>query len=109
MYTLAFERLFLAGKIRRHSALRILKMWGFLSCLAEADVTLGVAEHIAKRFDISPTELEEPMRMLEDPPPHVRYVVCPLLPQPLHCFCAVQVLRKGAGPALEQGASKRDQ
>ncbi|KAM3569953.1 hypothetical protein VYU27_007962 [Nannochloropsis oceanica] len=72
MYTVAFERLFLAGKIRRHSALRILKMWDFLSCLAEADVTLGVAEHIRRRFDISPTELEEPMRMLEDPPPHVR-------------------------------------
>lgn len=77
---MAFERLFLAGKIRRHSALRILKMWDFLSCLAEADVTLGVAEHIRRRFDISPTELEEPMRMLEDPPPHVRYVPRPLLP-----------------------------
>jgi len=72
MYTQAFERLQLAGKIRRDSAIRVLKMWSFLSCLAVADVTLGVAEHVRRRFDISPLELEEPIGLVQSPPPHVR-------------------------------------
>ena len=72
MYTQAFERLYLANKIRRDSAIRVLKMWNFLSCLAEADVTLGVAEHVRERFDISPLELEEPTLMTQNPPPAVR-------------------------------------
>ncbi len=74
MYTLSFEKLYFAGKVRRESALRVLKMWNFLSCLAEADVTLGVAEHVQKRFDISPLELEEPMSLLTNSPLYVRYV-----------------------------------
>ena len=72
MYTQAFERLRLTGKIRRDSAIRVLKMWSFLSCLAEADMTLGVAEHVRRRFDISPLELEEPIGLVQSPPPHVR-------------------------------------
>ena len=72
MYAQSFEKLYLAGNIRRESAVRVLKMWNFLSCLAGADVTLGVAEHVRERFDISPLEMDEPMRMLQDPPPHVR-------------------------------------
>ena len=77
MYTQAFEKLYFAGKILRESALRVLKMWEFLSCLAEADVTLGMAEHVQKRFNISPFELEDPMRMAQDPPLYVRYVFLP--------------------------------
>jgi hypothetical protein len=72
MYTQAFEKLFVAGKIRRESAIRVLKMWDFLSCLAEADVTLGVADHVKNRFGISPLELEDPMRLLHNPPLYVR-------------------------------------
>ena len=72
MYTQSFEKLYLAGKIRRESAIRVLKMWSFLSCLAEADVTLGVAEHVRDRFDISPLELEEPMDLLNNPPVYIR-------------------------------------
>ena len=82
MYTQAFERHYLAGKILRGSAIRILKMWSFLSSLAGDDVTLGVAEHVRRRFDISPLELEESMLMLQDPPPHVRYVRCSLSVSP---------------------------
>jgi len=82
MYTQAFERLYLANKIRRDSAIRILKMWNFLSCLAGADVTLGVADHVRQRFDVSPLEMDEPVRMLQDPPPHVRYVLSPLFHRP---------------------------
>jgi hypothetical protein len=72
MYTQAFERLYLANHILRETAIKVLKMWDFLSCLAGADVTLGVASHVRDRFDISPLELEEPMRLIQDPPPHVR-------------------------------------
>jgi len=72
MYTLSFEKLYLAGNIRRESAVRVLKMWSFLSCLAEADVTTGVAEHVRDRFDISPLELEEPVGLVQSPHPHVR-------------------------------------
>jgi len=72
LYTQSFEKLYLAGKIPRESALRVQKMWEFLSCLAEADVTLGVAEHVRRRFDISPVEMEEPMRLAQDPPLCVR-------------------------------------
>ena len=72
MYTLSFEKHYLAGKVRRESAVRVLKMWSFLSCLAEADVTMGVAEHVRDRFDISPLELEEPIGLVQSPPPHVR-------------------------------------
>jgi hypothetical protein len=74
MYTQAFEKLYFAGKILRGSALRVLKMWEFLSCLAEADVTLGMAEHVRRRFNISTMELEDPMRVVQDPPLYVRYV-----------------------------------
>lgn len=72
MYKAEFERLFLGGKIRRESAIRVVKMWNFLSCLAEADITLGVSEHVRQRFQISPLELDEPMYIPYDPPPHVR-------------------------------------
>ena len=72
MYKYAFEKLYLAGKIRRESAVRVLKMWNFLSCLAAADVTLGVAEHVRQRFDIQHLELEEPMSVLTNPPLYVR-------------------------------------
>ena len=76
MYKAEFERLSLGGKIRRQSAIRVVKMvvkmWNFLSCLAEADITLGVYEHVRQRFQISPLELDEPMYIPYDPPPHVR-------------------------------------
>jgi len=72
MYTQAFERLYLGNHILRETAIKVLKMWDFLSCLAGADVTLGVAEHVRERFNISPLEMEEPMRLVYDPPPHVR-------------------------------------
>ena len=72
MFRQSFEKLYLEGKIGRESSVRILKMWDFLSCLAEADVTMGMAEHIRERFDISPLELEEPTGLIQSPPPHVR-------------------------------------
>lgn len=72
MYLLAWEKLYSAGKIKRKSAIRVLKMWSFLSCLAEADVTLGVADHIRKRFDVAPLEMEDPMRLIHAPPRHVQ-------------------------------------
>lgn len=72
MYTKAFEKIFLANKVRRNSALRLLKMWDFLSCLAGADVTLGLADHIKERFDITPVDMEEPNSLVHSPPPHVR-------------------------------------
>jgi hypothetical protein len=91
MYTQAFERLYLANKIRRDSAIRILKMWNFLSCLAGADVTLGVADHVRQRFDVSPLEMDEPVRMLQDPPPHVRYVLSPLFHRPFVPLLCLQL------------------
>lgn len=72
MYTQTFEKLFLANNIRRERAIRVLKIWNFLSSLAEADVTLGVAKHVQRRFNISPLELEEPTYLIQNPPPHVR-------------------------------------
>lgn len=72
MYTQAFEKLFWAGKIRRDTAVKVLKMWDFLSCLAEADITLGVAEHVRRRFDVAAIELEDPMRLVQAPPLYVR-------------------------------------
>jgi len=72
MYTKAFEKLYLANKIRRDSALRVLKMWHFLSCLAGADTTLGLADHIRERFDITLLELEESSSLVHSPPPYVR-------------------------------------
>lgn len=72
MYKAEFERLFLGQKIRRESAIRVVKMWNFLSSLASADITLGVSEHVRQRFQISPLELDEPMYISYDPPPHVR-------------------------------------
>lgn len=71
MHTHSFEKLYVAGKIRRDSAIRVLKMWDSLSCLAEADVTLGLAEHVRSRFDITPIEMEDPMRLLYNPPLNV--------------------------------------
>lgn len=72
MYTLAFEKLYVANKILRSTALKVLKMWNVLSCLAGADVTLGLIDHVRERFNISALELEEPARLEQDPPPHVR-------------------------------------
>jgi hypothetical protein len=72
MYTKAFEKLYLANKIRRDSALRVLKMWHFLSCLAGADTTLGLADHIRQRFDITLLEMEDSSSLVHSPPPHVR-------------------------------------
>lgn len=72
MYLLAWENMYWAGQIKRKCAIRVLKMWSFLSCLAEADVTLGVADHIRKRFDIAPLEMEDPMRLVHAPPLHVQ-------------------------------------
>jgi len=72
MYTKAFEKIYLANKVRRNSALRVLKMWHFLSCLTGADVSLGLADHIRERFDIMPVEMEDANRLVHSPPPHVR-------------------------------------
>ena len=72
MYTQAFEKLYLANKIRRGSALRMLKMWHFFSSLAGADTTLGLADHIRERFDITLLELEDSNSLVHSPPPHVR-------------------------------------
>lgn len=72
MYTLAFEKLYVANKIHRTTAIKVLKMWDVLSCLASADVTLGLADHVRQRFDISAIDMEEPARLEQDPPPHVR-------------------------------------
>ena len=47
-------------------------MWSFLSCLAESDVTLGVAEHIRQRFDVAPLEIEDSLRLVHSPPLHVQ-------------------------------------
>ena len=72
MYTKAFEKIYLANKVRRDSALRIVKMWNFLSCLAGADVTLGLNDHVRGRFNILPLELEDSSGLVQDPPPDVR-------------------------------------
>ncbi len=71
MYSLALEDMHARGELDRSCAVRMLKTWHVFSLLAEADVSLGVARRLRKLMNISPLELEDPQRLLADPPPHV--------------------------------------
>lgn len=58
--------------VRRQQVLRVLKIWHFCSRLVESDVTLGMATFVSERFGVSYIDVEDPIELATDPPPHVR-------------------------------------